>query len=115
LFDIERVIPLIPIALIVAVRIIATRKNHIKTQEQGKRAAFLGSTPKAATSPGISMGDKKGIAAQAAVSPAMKESIPHTAAVTVARGKSFPENLSYLPPLKRAIVLAEILGSPKGL
>ncbi|MDR1410953.1 MAG: hypothetical protein LBI91_01965 [Spirochaetaceae bacterium] len=27
----------------------------------------------------------------------------------------FPERLGYLPPLKRAVVLAEILGTPKGL
>ncbi|MDR1352143.1 MAG: hypothetical protein LBK05_02580 [Treponema sp.] len=27
----------------------------------------------------------------------------------------FPERLDYLPPLKRAVVLAEILGRPKGL
>jgi hypothetical protein len=26
----------------------------------------------------------------------------------------FPENLNYLPPLKRAVVLTEILGTPKG-
>ncbi len=28
---------------------------------------------------------------------------------------SFPQNLDYLPPLQRAIVLSEILGPPKGL
>jgi hypothetical protein len=30
-------------------------------------------------------------------------------------GKSFPENLAYLPALKRAVVLAEIMGPPKAL
>ena len=28
---------------------------------------------------------------------------------------SFPKNLDYLPPLKRALVLSEILGPPKGM
>ncbi|MDR1128462.1 MAG: hypothetical protein LBL20_04045 [Treponema sp.] len=32
-----------------------------------------------------------------------------------ARRAGFPERLDYLPPLKRAVVLAEILGRPKGL
>ena len=27
----------------------------------------------------------------------------------------FPQNLDYLPPLKRALVLSEILGPPKGM
>ena len=30
------------------------------------------------------------------------------------RAAGFPEKLDYLPPLKRAVVLAEILGAPKG-
>jgi hypothetical protein len=30
-------------------------------------------------------------------------------------GRTFPQNLDYLPPLKRAVVLAEIIGRPKGL
>jgi hypothetical protein len=30
------------------------------------------------------------------------------------RASRFPENLAYLPPLKQALVLAEILGPPKG-
>jgi hypothetical protein len=30
------------------------------------------------------------------------------------KGAGFPEKLDYLPPLKRAVVLAEILGAPKG-
>jgi hypothetical protein len=29
--------------------------------------------------------------------------------------KSFPENLAYLPALKRAVVLAELMGPPKAL
>jgi hypothetical protein len=29
-------------------------------------------------------------------------------------GIAFPQKLDYLPPLKRAVVLAEILGPPKG-
>jgi hypothetical protein len=32
-----------------------------------------------------------------------------------AGGKGFPENLAYLPALKRAMVLAEIIGPPKAL
>jgi hypothetical protein len=31
------------------------------------------------------------------------------------RAGRFPENLGYLPPLKQALVLGEILGPPKGL
>jgi hypothetical protein len=30
------------------------------------------------------------------------------------RSAGFPEKLDYLPPLKRAVVLAELLGAPKG-
>jgi hypothetical protein len=30
------------------------------------------------------------------------------------RAAGFPEKLDYLSPLKRAVVLAEILGAPKG-
>jgi hypothetical protein len=30
-------------------------------------------------------------------------------------GAAFPQKFDYLPPLKRAVVLAEILGPPKGL
>ncbi|WP_411044313.1 hypothetical protein [Treponema sp. TIM-1] len=30
-------------------------------------------------------------------------------------GRGFPENLNYLPALKRAVVLAEIMGPPKAL
>jgi hypothetical protein len=32
-----------------------------------------------------------------------------------AAGEGFPENLNYLPALKRAMVLAEIMGPPKAL
>jgi hypothetical protein len=32
-----------------------------------------------------------------------------------APGKTFPQNLDHLPPLKRAVALAEILGQPLGL
>jgi hypothetical protein len=38
-----------------------------------------------------------------------------TAAVPQAPTERFPDNLSYLSPLKRAVVLTEILGKPKGL
>ena len=30
-------------------------------------------------------------------------------------GKSFPQNLAHLPPLKQAVVMAEVLGPPKAL
>lgn len=39
---------------------------------------------------------------------------PESSSTKVSRSASaFPENLAYLPPLKRAIVMAEILGPPK--
>ena len=38
-----------------------------------------------------------------------------TAAVPPAAREKFPESLSYLPSLKRAVIMAEILGKPKGL
>jgi hypothetical protein len=43
-----------------------------------------------------------------------RETGPSVSVRNRARSAAFPEKLDYLPPLKRAVVLAEIFGPPKG-
>jgi hypothetical protein len=48
-------------------------------------------------------------------SAAMRETGPSVGTRNKAWSATFPGKLDYLPPLKRAVVLSEILGPPKGI
>jgi broad specificity phosphatase PhoE len=54
-------------------------------------------------------------AAQSVASLAETMAAQDAAVVPQAPREHFPENLSYLSPLKRAVIMAEILGKPRGL
>jgi hypothetical protein len=52
---------------------------------------------------------------RAVPSSAFERLLPNADPPKPVAGAAFPQKLDYLPPLKRAVVLAEILGPPKGL
>jgi hypothetical protein len=112
LFD--NIFVLIPVAIVIGVRILSARQ---------KRQAEAAKSSPAAESPGGSFSSSEAPeraalnTSQPAVhSPPLKP-VQKTAEAPKAAaggGAAFPQNLEYLPPLKRALVLSEILGPPKG-
>ncbi len=75
-------------------------------------SAFLGH-PSVRTTPKPKIVEKKYVPLSETYKPV--EPSETTASVNSVEKKSFPENLNYLPPLRRAFVFSEIFGSPKGL
>jgi hypothetical protein len=141
----ETLLTLVPIALIIALRVAASKKKKAESAERGKLQAFLAARMKAPPSaaqpiiPKPTIVEAPGFAESAtpagdaalspvdagpmvagSASPAGAPSLPvdgtRPAPKAAARpAAGFPASLDYLSPLRRAVVLAEVLGPPKGL
>ncbi len=83
------------------------------TYDDADESAFLGHPSVRATPKPKKIVEKKYVP----LSETYKSMEPSETTVPVnsVEKKSFPENLNYLPPLRRAFVFSEIFGSPKGL
>jgi hypothetical protein len=125
---------LIPIAVIIYRIVSSSKKNkagskHQEVQAEPARPEVL--PEEDIPAPAKKAAPKPKAAVKAAPRPQKKEApqialstdIPQakpaptaeTSAQKAAAKKRFPETLEYLPPLKRAVILSEVLGSPKGL
>jgi hypothetical protein len=95
---------IIPIVIVIALRIMASRKPPAGKPEEAVSPPERRPPPEAVP----------------VMEPAVKPLAPELKAPLMVRAttnlpQGFPDNLEYLPPLKRAVVLTEILGAPKGL
>jgi hypothetical protein len=125
----DNILVYIPIILIVLVNVLRMRNSNAGKKPAAKKAAG----PAAADRPVVkpvpvpqkpperrSRKEPPRINKPLAPEPALFSEIPSAPAAPVQSvsgrtGGGFPENLNYLPALKRAVVLAEIMGPPKGL
>ncbi|AEF83360.1 hypothetical protein [Leadbettera azotonutricia] len=120
-FITDNIFILIPVAIFVGIRILEARRKQqeaanpkpppVQIEEEPpppvkKKKPRKAAAPKAAV-PGLA-------ASSAPASPAPDFQRPGVYR-TEPLGKPFPENLDYLPPLQRALILSEIFGPPKGL
>jgi hypothetical protein len=130
----ETLLTLVPIALIIALRVATSKRKKAESAERGKLQAFLASRMKAPPPvarpiiPEAAIAESVPPAGDGASSPVDAgpmaplppppprsmdgaKQAPKSSARPAA---AFPANLDYLSPLRRAVVLAEVLGPPKG-
>ena len=125
---------LIPVALFIAIRIIeARKKRQAKLEEQNKKQvseteedydeppapSFIPAAAKKipvhvpAVPLRLSM-ETETVKTKVREVPDKNAGPAKTQASAKPASCGFPQNLDYLPPLKRALVLSEILGPPRG-
>jgi hypothetical protein len=120
----ENILALLPVAAFIAYRIIAARRKQtaqrtapLPAREEARPAEPVFSAWE------LSANDPPLPPPEPVSAPSLAEAETFTPASTASATLSqgtfnapvFPENLGYLPPLKRALVLTEILGPPKSL
>ncbi|MDR2482569.1 MAG: hypothetical protein LBD08_02945 [Treponema sp.] len=116
----ENILALVPVAAFIAYRIIASRRKQAAAQRTAPLPAREGARPAEPVFSAweLSANDPPP-SPPAPAEPLRAEAITPEPAVSAVPSQgtfnapAFPENLSYLPPLKRALVLTEILGPPK--
>ncbi len=141
----KTLLTLVPIALIIALRVAASKRKKAESAERGKLQAFLAARMKApppvakpiipepasaepprfaesvppAGDGAFSLADAgpmvAGITAPAGAPPLPVDGTRPAPKTPARPAAAFPANLDYLSPLRRAVVLAEVLGPPKGL
>jgi hypothetical protein len=123
----DNILVYIPIILIVLVNVLRMRKSGAGKKPVAKKAAGPADRPVVKPVPAPQKSQERRsrkepprINKPLAPEPVLFPEIPSSPAAPVQpvsghTGGGFPENLSYLPALKRAVVLAEIMGPPKGL
>jgi hypothetical protein len=85
-------------------------------RRQAAEAAVTHAAPRAYVSEPPVFDAHDDSAKEAAASPAAEAEAPRVTAGGNSRtNRGFPQKLDTLPPLKRALVMAEILGKPKGM
>jgi hypothetical protein len=120
-FNIESLIPFVPVLLIIGLRIFMERKKRAAAAEQQVLASMLEASateePEPSTTPQKRLfrreqSDLNGKVLATAPEPAplkdMRKPVP-------GKEKKRATRLASLPPLKGGVVWAEILGPPKGL
>jgi hypothetical protein len=124
----DNIFVLIPIAVVIGVRVVSVWQKRQAAAAKASPAqtgrwedadeADASLEPPEAKPPAPKAPQAAAVVPAAAVHPATAKPAQRTAeapatAAPVRSGR-FPGNLEYLPPLKRALVLSEILGPPKG-
>ncbi|MDR2484492.1 MAG: hypothetical protein LBD55_03755 [Treponema sp.] len=118
-FTFEMIVPLIPIALFIALRILEARRKRIAQQGNRELAALVASKLKG-PEPLVTLIEMDREDAPQKRPPvleikARKQEPASTAdTITGKGGGNLSDNLARLSPLKQAVIWAEILGPPRG-
>jgi hypothetical protein len=110
----------IPIILIVLLRILGNRKkqaagkgNPLEAEEEEAEPVSLPEKPPERVKRPRPNSRTSLPVPEPAITPVSQEKAAPLKGPS--RGKPFPENLTYLPALKRAVILAELMAPPKAL
>ncbi|MDR3334772.1 MAG: hypothetical protein LBT13_07800 [Treponema sp.] len=117
MFNIESLMPFVPVLLIIGIRIFMERKKRAAAQQA--LASMLDETadPEPYTAPQkwLSRGEQSDPSGEVLVAVPKPAKAPLKDMPVPGKEKKRGVHLAYLPPLKRGVVWAEILGPPKGL